>query len=209
LKNCNQKNLFEIIISLFSELFKKYVLCFCDDNFNENQKKKITKLFVLIAISCFNFYYGEDCPLNFNIIYKIIDEVKKNNHGDEDRKLFDKFEKSINSVKNCRELKESCCEENIISMSNYSNSSSLFSYNILERIIKNSESENMMEMSFCADIEIVECIELLVNSLSIQSIFFPPKRSSYISICSFNHFILERKSLDFRFYDKMFIYFIL
>jgi hypothetical protein len=78
LNNCNKNNLFDIIILLFNELFSKYSLCCYDNIYSEIQKRRVNELLLVIGISCFNFYYGENCPLNFSIIDYSIKKLNKN-----------------------------------------------------------------------------------------------------------------------------------
>jgi hypothetical protein len=65
----------------------------------------------------------------------------------------------------------------------------------------------MIEISFSTEIEIINIIEFLLNNPNIQSIFFLPIKSSFISIKSSNTFICKRKKSDYEFYDEKFNFF--
>jgi hypothetical protein len=209
LKNCDKNNLFDIIFLLFTELFEKYFLYCCNDICSKNQKSRVNELFLVMGISCLNFYYEENSPLNFSVINNSIEKLNKNHYFE--KKLYDEYENSINHVKNYRELKEFYFDEYRLDNCSSSKNSSIFNYCVLEKIIENSDSTNMMNMSFLNDIEIVNNMEFLLNNPNILSIFIFPVKSSYISIKSSNTFIYKRKKSSYEFYDKKFLlfYFIL
>jgi hypothetical protein len=106
LNNCNENNLFDIIILLFTKLFSKYIFCHYDDNniYSEFQKRRINELLLVVGTSCFNFYYGENSPLNFSIIDYSIEKLNKNYYFE--KELYNEYENSINHVKNYRKSKQ-------------------------------------------------------------------------------------------------------
>jgi hypothetical protein len=163
-----------------------------DDIYSKDQKRRIQKLLLIIKTSCFNFYYEEDCPFSFSAINENIKRLNNNNYFEKENKLYDK-----------NEFKKLCCDKNRLDNSCSSNSPS-FNYYILEKLIENSGNKNMIEISFSTEIEIVSNIEFLLNNPNIQSFFFFPIESSFISIKSSNTFICKRKKSDYGFYDKKF-----
>jgi hypothetical protein len=193
-----------IIVSLFIELFEKFELYYYDDFVESSQRRKILELLFLVRISLFNFFYGEKCPSYFNAIYHGIEKIKKNYGNVKDKSIFDKYEKNLKETKNYTKLQPICSAENKLNefpSSKNSNSSSIFSYGILERIVENSNYDNMMKMSFSTNIEVVEYIQFLLNHPNIQSIFFPCFKPSRILLDSFNVFIFEKRCTDFYFHD--------
>jgi hypothetical protein len=225
MNNCDENNLFDIIILLFTELFEKYSLCCYDNIYSETQKRRFDELLLVVGRSCFNFYYGENYQLNFSIINNSIKNLNKNYYFEKEKKLCYEyensvgesyyfqhyFENSINHDKNYRDLKEFYCDENGFDNCSSSNTSPIFDYYVLEKIIENSDIINMMNMSFSNDIEIVDNMEFLLNNPYIQSIFYSSIKSSFISIKSSNTFIYKRKKSNYKYSDKKFLlfYFIL
>jgi hypothetical protein len=210
MNDCDENNLFDIIILLFTELFSKYLLCHYDDNiYSETQKRRLNELLLVVGTSCFNFYYGENCPFNFSIINYSIRKLNKNYYFE--KELYNEYENSINHVKNYRELKEFYCDKNRLESCDSSNNSSIFNYCVLEKIVENSDITNMMNTSFSINIEIVDNMDFLLNNQNIQSIFYSPIKSTSVSINSSNTFIYKRKKSNYQFYDEKFLlfYFIL
>jgi hypothetical protein len=197
LKSCNgNSSLFVIIIHLFNELYEKYSLCCYDDICSKNQKRGMQELLLIIGTSCTNFYYGENYPFNFGVVNENIKKLKKDLYFEKEKKIHNEYENIMNDERNCVELKKCYCDEN------------RFNYRVLERIVENSDSKNVIEIYFSAGIEIVKYFQFLLNNVNIQSLFFHPLRFSNISIKSTNTFICERKKSDYKFFDKKF-YFIL
>jgi hypothetical protein len=204
MNNCDENNLFDIIILLFTELFSKYSLCCYDNIYSEIQKRRLNELLLIVGTSCFSFYYGENCPFNFSIIDNSIRKLNKNHYSEKENELYNEYENSINHVNNYRKLKDFYCDENGLDNCNSSNNSSIFYYYILEKIVDNSDIINMMNMSFSTNIEIIDNMEFLLNNPNIQSIFYSPMKSSFVSINSSNTFIYKKRKSDYEFYDKKF-----
>jgi hypothetical protein len=204
LNNCDENNLFDIIIQLFNELFSKYSLCYYDNIYSETQKRRLNELLVVVGTSCYNFYYEENCPFSFSIINNSIKKLNKNYYFE--KKIYDEYENIINHVRNYRELKKFYCDENGLNNCLSSKNSSIFNYCVLEKIVENSDSRNMMNMSFSTNIEIVDNIDFLLNNPNIQSIFIFPIKSSFVSINSSNTFIYKRRKSDYKFCDKKYCY---
>jgi hypothetical protein len=206
MKNCDENNLFDIIILLFTKLFSKYSLYCYDNIYSETQKRRVNELLLVVGTSCFNFYYGENCSLNFSIIENSIKKLNKNQYFENE--LYNEYENSINDVENYSELKRTYFYQNYFNNFHSSNSSSFNNY-ILEKIVESSDSTNMMNISFSTNIEIIDNMDFLLNNPNIQSIFFSPMKSSFISIKSSNTFISKRRKSNYEFYDKKFCDFIL
>jgi hypothetical protein len=181
LKYSDKKNIFEIILRFFekiSEIFNN-----CLDNSILNKSNKIDELLMIIGIICFNFYYKEECPLEFNIILEKIKILKKKKIINENNSLYKEIEKCLNYVKNKEILIKSCCNEKDV---NYNDIEikyfSSFENDVLERIIKNSNNENFIEMSFEDNYKIISHIKFLINNSKMNSIFNKSFISSNIEI---------------------------
>jgi hypothetical protein len=205
LKNCDENNLFDIIILLFTELFSKYSICCYDNIYSEIQKRRVNELLLVVGTSCFNFYYGENFPLNFRVINNSIKKLNKNYYFQ--KELYNEYENSINHVKNYRKLNEFYFDENRLHNCDSSNNSSTFNYCVLEKIIENSDSTNMMNISFSTNSEIIDNMNFLLNNPNIQSIFYSSMKSLHVSINSSNAFICKRKKSNYEFSDEKFFLF--
>jgi hypothetical protein len=208
LKNGDDNGLF-IIISLFSILFEKYVEYHSDNNFDNNQGKVVMKLILLIGICYFNFYYKENCPSHFIIILDSLEEIKRNYFIDNNKELFDKCQESAKHITNYIKSKKYNSYENRLYGYHTSLSSSLFGYEVLERIVENSDNKNVVELSFSTDTEINTILQFLLNNPYFQSIYFPAHRFFNITIESYNLFIYKKKCFDYIFHDKRFNFCIL
>jgi hypothetical protein len=176
LKYFDEKNIFEVILIFYkelSEIYKNYC-----DNWDVKNSKKINELLLTIGTSCFNFYYGEDCCSDFKIIIEKTNILFKNKKIDRNDELFNRFEKSLSFLKNNQIFKQSFSNENSEKTEKSEkssfvnlNSKNQFNYDILEKIIKNKNKENYIELSFEDDYKIIEHIEFLINNPKIHSIF--------------------------------------
>jgi hypothetical protein len=209
LKNRDENNLFSIIVHLFNKLFEEFSLFCYDDIYSETKKRRVNELLLVVGISCFNFFCGEDCPFNFCVINESIKSLYEDCYFEKEKKLYDEFENSINNVRNCSILKGYFNYQSYFCNNCSNKASSLFNYLILEKIIENTDSMNIMNISFSTDIEIVINMDFLLNNPNIQSIFFLPIRSSLVSIKSLSTFNSKKKKSDYKFYDEKFCFYIL
>jgi hypothetical protein len=190
LMNCDENNLFDIIIQLFNELFSKYSLFDYDNFYSKNQKRRIQELLLIVETSYLNFYYEENCPFNLSINNENIKRFNKDYYFEKENKLNDE-----------NKFRGLYFDKNRLG-NNHSSNSHSFNYYILEKLIENSDNKNMIEISYSTNIEIVNNIEFLLNNPNIQSIFFLSRKSSFISIKSSNTFIFKKKKSNYKFYDK-------
>jgi hypothetical protein len=175
----------------------------------DNQRKEMNEFLLITGTLCFNFYCEEDCPQNFRHIYNIIEKMRRNSSFNNEKDLlYGEYEKSMYDIKNISKLKQFLSDDERLGKVYSSNFSSSFNYEVLEKIIENSDAENLVEMSLSTDVDILEIIHFMLNYSMIQSIFFNLSKIPNISIRSSISPISGRNRIDYIFYDVMFILFL-
>jgi hypothetical protein len=211
MKNSNEQNLFNVIVSLFSELVKNCGFKYPIGVLVNNEENKFINLLLLIAVICSNFYFGECCPCNFNDIFCKIEEMRKEGIIDDHDELFFEYKESVKNIENIKinEKSEKSFSFQRTDERNDSSCSPLFPSIILDRIVANSDIENMMEICYsCDNSKIVEYIELMLTNPNILSAYFFQSQSSDICVQLLGGFVFGRKCAEYSFHNKMFFFFL-
>jgi hypothetical protein len=202
LKYSDKKNIFDIIFKFFDKLSEIYIDYL--DNSDVNKTNKINELLWIIGVTWFNFDYKEK-NFKFNSYSEVANFVANKN------KDKNKIEESLNYARDV-ELMKIISNKKVPNYSIDGNYSSLlYNFDALKRIVKNSNNENFIELSFRENHIVSEHIEFLINYGIIHSVFNKSFIPSNIEIDYFGCYLNEN-DFYYKHYDKMFellLYFII